>query len=127
MSQSTVCVCVWVLIDPFECLFADDATEPTFALEPTAQVLIEGETCLLECLANGVPQPEVRWLKEDKAVHIDNDRIRIVGASSLHIAKLVASDAGTYTCRATNAEDSIDASASIQVKGMFYEIIRIFV
>lgn len=96
-----------------------DVTEPVFVLEPTGQVLMEGDSALLECVANGYPSPEIRWLKEDKVVSVDDDRIKHVGHKSLLIHKLSAADAGTYTCRATNSEESKDASAALEVKGSF--------
>uniref|UniRef100_A0A914WAK2 Neogenin n=1 Tax=Plectus sambesii TaxID=2011161 RepID=A0A914WAK2_9BILA len=93
-----------------------DVAEPVFVLEPTGQVVMEGDSAVLECVANGFPIPEIRWLKEDKAVTVDDDRIKLVGRSSLLIHKLTSADAGTYTCRATNNEDSADASAALEVK-----------
>lgn len=37
--------------------------------------------------------------------------------SSLMILKVRAEDAGVYTCRASNSQESLDASATVQVKG----------
>uniref|UniRef100_A0A914S5U3 Ig-like domain-containing protein n=1 Tax=Parascaris equorum TaxID=6256 RepID=A0A914S5U3_PAREQ len=99
-------------------------TEPSFVLEPRGEVLQEGESIVLECLANGWPRPEVRWLKGSQAVSADGDRvltslhqIRRMGSSSLLILKASPSDAGVYTCRASNTQDSVDSSTTIQVKG----------
>uniref|UniRef100_F1KRH1 Netrin receptor DCC n=1 Tax=Ascaris suum TaxID=6253 RepID=F1KRH1_ASCSU len=91
-------------------------TEPSFVLEPRGEVLQEGESIVLECLANGWPRPEVRWLKGSQAISADGDRIRRMGSSSLLILKASPSDAGVYTCRASNTQDSVDSSTTIQVK-----------
>lgn len=40
--------------------------------------------------------------------------------SSLIILKAVQSDAGVYTCRASNSQESIDASATIHVRGLYF-------
>uniref|UniRef100_A0A0M3HY64 Neogenin n=1 Tax=Ascaris lumbricoides TaxID=6252 RepID=A0A0M3HY64_ASCLU len=93
-------------------------TEPSFVLEPRGEVLQEGESIVLECLANGWPRPEVRWLKGSQAISADGDRIRRMGSSSLLILKASPSDAGVYTCRASNTQDSVDSSTTIQVKGV---------
>ena len=45
-------------------------------------------------------------------------RLNLVGAGHLQILNVKESDAGTYTCRAENQEDSIDADASLAVLGM---------
>lgn len=35
------------------------------------------------------------------------------------ILKATPEDAGVYTCRASNSQESLDSSSTIQVKGMF--------
>lgn len=53
-------------------------------------------------------------------------QIRRMGSSSLLILKASPSDAGVYTCRASNTQDSVDSSTTIQVKGQscIYSLIR---
>ncbi len=46
-----------------------------------------------------------------------DSRFSRVGSGSLRIDGLQAEDAGSYTCRATNQEDSIDADATLTVHG----------
>ena len=41
----------------------------------------------------------------------------MVGQGSLRIDNIIETDAGLYTCRATNSEDSVDADASLTVHG----------
>ncbi|VDK49439.1 unnamed protein product [Anisakis simplex] len=94
----------------------NEFSEPSFALEPRGEVLDEGDSIVLECLANGWPKPDVRWLKGSQAISADGDRIRRLGTSSLLILKASPNDAGVYTCRASNTQDSADSSATIQVK-----------
>lgn len=46
-----------------------------------------------------------------------DSRFSLVGStSSLRITNIKEEDAGTYQCRAENREDSLDASATIQVQ-----------
>ena len=46
-----------------------------------------------------------------------SSRYRKVGQGSLEIQNIVQSDKGSYTCRATNIEDSVDADAALSVQG----------
>lgn len=45
------------------------------------------------------------------------NRFSLVGSGSLRIDSVQEEDAGSYTCRATNMEDSIDAVAMLTVHG----------
>ncbi len=61
--------------------------------------------------------PVITWLKDGSTVdlnHLDS-RFKKMGTGSLQIKNVRASDAGTYQCRAENAEDSNDAAAVLEV------------
>ena len=45
--------------------------------------------------------------------------MELLGSGTLHIREVRTEDAGTYTCRAYNAEDSVDADATLSVLGKF--------
>ncbi|EJD75220.1 immunoglobulin I-set domain-containing protein [Loa loa] len=94
----------------------NEFSEPYFILEPRGDVVKEGESVVLECLVNGWPRPDVRWLKGAETISITGDGMRQLGSSSFIILKAKAQDAGVYTCRASNSQESLDASATIQVK-----------
>ena len=50
----------------------------------------------------------------------------MLGQGSLQIKTVVESDAGIYTCRFTNQEDSVDADAALSVSGgCFASIFRV--
>jgi len=55
----------------------------------------------LSCEALGNPNPNVEWLKDGQTVQ-DTLSMDGVSSSSLNFGYLTTSDAGTYTCRATN-------------------------
>lgn len=46
--------------------------------------------------------------------------MRRLGSSSFMILEAKAKDAGVYTCRASNSQESLDASATVQVKGSIF-------
>lgn len=86
-----------------------------FLSEPRPQTIVEGEDVILECLATGISRPEVRWLKDSRQVSLDGTRLRRVGVSSLLIRGSSVEDAGLYTCRASNNEDSKDRTVALRV------------
>lgn len=100
----------------------DDAGEPTpprFVAVPRDARAVEGDTITLDCSADGRPQPRVAWLKDGRAIdlaHLDT-RYSTAGATggALQVSDVREGDAGTYTCRADNGEDSADAAAELRV------------
>uniref|UniRef100_A0A915Q3T3 Neogenin n=1 Tax=Setaria digitata TaxID=48799 RepID=A0A915Q3T3_9BILA len=103
---------------------ANEFSEPYFVLEPRGDVVNEGESVVLECLVNGWPRPDIRWLKGAETISVSGERVAIIiflmrplGSSSFMILKAEAQDAGVYTCRASNSQESLDASATVQIKG----------
>ncbi|VDN45135.1 unnamed protein product [Gongylonema pulchrum] len=56
----------------------NEFSEPYFVLEPRGDVVNEGEVVVLECLVNGWPRPDVRWLKGSETVPADGDRVSFV-------------------------------------------------
>uniref|UniRef100_A0A1I7ZQQ0 Down syndrome cell adhesion molecule-like protein Dscam2 n=1 Tax=Steinernema glaseri TaxID=37863 RepID=A0A1I7ZQQ0_9BILA len=89
---------------------------PRFVIEPQSRVVVEGQAVILECVANGWPKTNVKWLKDSSTVELGSDRIRKAGSSSLLILNVNLSDSGVYTCRASNGEESVDSSATLFVK-----------
>ena len=45
-------------------------TTPTFIAAPRSQVVIEGQTVTLDCAANGVPKPIIKWLKDGYTIDL---------------------------------------------------------
>ena len=93
-------------------------TPPKFLATPeNTKTWGRGTEVILDCAANGNPMPEITWLKDGATVdlsHLDS-RFKRLGSGSLLIKDIRAGDAGTYQCRAENAEDSKDAAAILDV------------
>uniref|UniRef100_T1GGQ4 Neogenin n=1 Tax=Megaselia scalaris TaxID=36166 RepID=T1GGQ4_MEGSC len=87
---------------------------PTFLVGPQPQTVREGDTLTLECVANGMPKPQIEWLSMEKKSILNSRFIRL-GTGSLQIQPAEDSDSGNYQCRASNAVDSLDAQATVQV------------
>ncbi|VDD94061.1 unnamed protein product, partial [Enterobius vermicularis] len=106
-------------------------TEAKFAVEKTVSVphfteqleelsVVQGETATLKVSVEGSPQPEVTWMKSGVPVNIDNVNIIAKedekGHYSLIIKKATAEDAGTYSCKATNAAGTATTEAKFAVE-----------
>uniref|UniRef100_A0AC11BQX3 Hemicentin 1 n=1 Tax=Ovis aries TaxID=9940 RepID=A0AC11BQX3_SHEEP len=58
----------------------------------------------LQCIANGIPNPSITWLKDGQPVNTAQGNLKIQSSGRLlQIAKALMEDAGRYTCVATNA------------------------
>ncbi|CAG0894859.1 unnamed protein product [Darwinula stevensoni] len=92
--------------------------QPEFISKPKSTVAIEGQNVTLDCVANGSPAPWITWLKDGTSLDMANLDSRFVklGSGSLLIIHVQEADSGTYQCRAYNKEDSIDASALLDVQ-----------
>ncbi|XP_055275068.1 hemicentin-1 isoform X3 [Moschus berezovskii] len=58
----------------------------------------------LQCIANGIPNPSITWLKDGQPVNTAQGNLKIQSSGRLlQIGKALMEDAGRYTCVATNA------------------------
>lgn len=79
------------------------ASPPTiFTPTPSMQIIALGQTAQFVCLAGGVPQPEVIWLRNGSPQ--PNFRRVEITERTLTIEQLVITDQATYECMATNTE-----------------------
>ncbi|XP_066262767.1 neogenin isoform X2 [Euwallacea similis] len=98
---------------------AAHSAPPTFIAKPRYIVAIEGQNVSLDCAANGNPIPTITWLKDGRAIdmnYLDGRFSQVGSTSSLRITRIQEQDAGTYQCRAENREDSLYASAMIDIQ-----------
>lgn len=91
---------------------------PHFLTETASQTIIEGSAITLDCVANGNPKPQIKWLRNGEDIDISDldSRFRIIGTGSLQIASVEDSDSGNYQCRASNSMDSTDIQISVEVQ-----------
>ncbi|XP_070066133.1 neogenin isoform X5 [Drosophila virilis] len=97
---------------------AEQAVAPSFLVGPSPKTVSEGDTVTLDCVANGVPKPQIKWLRNGEELdfnHLDS-RFSITGTGSLQISGAEDIDSGNYQCRASNSVDSLDAQATVQVQ-----------
>ncbi|XP_060885151.1 myosin light chain kinase, smooth muscle-like [Labrus mixtus] len=93
-------------------------SEPRFQQALKDIALPKGATAHLTCILNGYPQPEVKWLQNEKPVP-ESSRVTMEqrdGLCSLVLAALEPSDSGVYVCRASNKLGEAMCSAKLKVE-----------
>lgn len=76
-----------------------------------------GQRVDIACSAQGTPLPVITWLKGGSAVLGDGAQRVSHPDGTLSISRAVPSDAGVYTCVATNIAGSDDAEIALHVQG----------
>ncbi|XP_077288752.1 neogenin protein frazzled isoform X2 [Arctopsyche grandis] len=96
----------------------ETVTAPAFIAEPRSQTAVEGSPVTMECAALGNPRPDIIWLNNGVAIDLNDldSRYTLYGSGVLFINSVKENDAGTYQCRADNREDSLDATAILDVQ-----------
>ena len=96
------------------------ATPPKFVRTMRKADVIEGSAARFDVKLTGSPEPEVRWLKDDKPLK-ENRKIRFDedddGVFSLFVNDVAADDEGVYKCEATNVKGEVSCTAELLVEG----------
>ncbi|XP_072280968.1 neurofascin isoform X18 [Pyxicephalus adspersus] len=95
---------------------------PTFLL-PTGtsstKLVLRDEDLLLECIASGVPTPEIMWYK--KGGELPSQKLKFENYNkTLRISPVSEEDSGEYFCQASNKMGSIRHTISVRVKAAPY-------
>lgn len=95
-------------------------TPPKFIRTMKKAEVIEGSAAKFDVKLTGNPEPEVRWLKDDKLL-TEGRKIRFEedddGVFSLFVNDVVADDEGVYKCEASNVKGEISCTAELEVEG----------
>nr|XP_014344645.1 PREDICTED: hemicentin-1 [Latimeria chalumnae] len=71
---------------------------------PSERSVVLHKPITLQCVANGIPNPSITWLKDGRPVNTARGNIKLESAGRiLQIVKALLEDTGRYTCVATNA------------------------
>ncbi len=78
---------------------------------------LEGGKAVLSCQANGLPMPEVNWLKDGLSLNMDMEGSRFSKTllGDLTIEKVEADDQGSYDCVASNLYGQIKTTVEVEV------------
>ncbi|KAL9952582.1 hypothetical protein ACROYT_G039853 [Oculina patagonica] len=95
--------------DPGKSISAPSIVEP-----PMSMVVNETGTASFQCEAEGNPEPEVTWLKQNSSLIADK-RV-VLSRGGLMITDVTSQDEGMYTCVARNILGEMTSSASLSVQ-----------
>uniref|UniRef100_A0A671FDT6 Immunoglobulin superfamily DCC subclass member 3 n=1 Tax=Rhinolophus ferrumequinum TaxID=59479 RepID=A0A671FDT6_RHIFE len=90
---------------------------PEFVQWPQPLSKPPGSSAIFTCVAQGVPEPRLVWLKNGKVLN-PGDNIRLThNNSTLMLVRVSAEDEAIYQCVAENSAGSNQASARLAVTG----------
>ncbi|XP_006993301.2 neurofascin isoform X12 [Peromyscus maniculatus bairdii] len=85
----------------------------------SSQMVLRGMDLLLECIASGVPTPDIAWYK--KGGDLPSDKTKFENFNkALRITNVSEEDSGEYFCLASNKMGSIRHTISVRVKAAPY-------
>ncbi|XP_061683068.1 neural cell adhesion molecule L1.1-like isoform X1 [Syngnathoides biaculeatus] len=89
---------------------------PYWVKEPQNLRYAPGETVRLDCLAEGIPTPNVTWSINGQPLStVDKDTRRSVSGGVLKLKDVLLSDTAVYQCEAANKHGSILINAYLHV------------
>ncbi|KAM9843028.1 protein sidekick-2 [Aulostomus maculatus] len=91
---------------------------PNITAGPTDSAVIDGMSVILHCETSGAPRPAITWQKGERVLasgSVQLPRFTLLESGSLLISPSHLSDAGTYTCMASNSRGIDEASADLVV------------
>ncbi|XP_077999317.1 inactive tyrosine-protein kinase 7-like isoform X2 [Glandiceps talaboti] len=105
------------------------ATVPTITTKPEGTMVKEGGTASFNCEAEGHPNPDIEWRKDNQLVasglYVDrndlSNRYEFLSNGSLQIPSVQLIDDGEYTCIATTPAGADTATAYLKVQANLWD------
>ncbi|XP_054724817.1 neogenin-like isoform X2 [Uloborus diversus] len=92
------------------------ANLPRFDEQPQDVTVYPGQTAYFPCSIQGHPSAVIKWLKDDRLLRLEKDRITLLPSGALEITRVQTSDSGIYKCNASNVErHRISATGTLTV------------
>ncbi|XP_076739358.1 protein sidekick-2 isoform X3 [Maylandia zebra] len=91
---------------------------PNITAGPSDSAVIDSMSVILHCETSGAPRPAITWQKGERVLasgSVQLPRFTLLESGSLLISPSHLSDAGTYTCMASNSRGIDEASADLLV------------
>lgn len=95
---------------------------PIITLEPIGTVVDAGTTVVVNCQAEGEPEPMIEWTQHARPL-LANERFSTLSNGSLRITSAQKEDTAEYECVARNLLGSVLVSVALTVRGKFTIII----
>ncbi|XP_023224402.1 muscle M-line assembly protein unc-89-like [Centruroides sculpturatus] len=96
-------------------------SSPVFRKQMKDMAVMTDKPVKFEVEVEGNPTPEIKWMKDDQELKIDNKHLKVTEEESnsyiLTIDHIVKDDAGKYSCKITNEHGSDQTDANLAVAG----------
>lgn len=98
--------------------------QPPSFTEPMRRnkVVNEGQTAVLECMAEGRPKPLLTWKKDNQSLELTKRHFHAANNQLLIIVKTTLSDSGKYTCEMRNTLGSRSDDTQLYVQSVDHHI-----
>ena len=93
------------------------------AVGPTKLFTNVNQATLLECVASGIPRPEVRWFKDGEPLDESDVFSLQMSDGSLSIRAATLDDAGDYVCKVENIHGSATRNAFLNTYKINFDVI----
>lgn len=119
MSLLTWRRCQWSQGLPVTSPYLSFSAPPTiWGSNETGEVaVLEGHLVQLLCEARGVPTPNITWFKDGALLPPSTEVVYARGGRQLQLGRAQSSDAGVYTCKASNAVGAAEKATRLDVYG----------
>ncbi|XP_076332516.1 neogenin-like isoform X3 [Tachypleus tridentatus] len=91
-----------------------------FEEEPRDVTVFPGQTAYFPCTIQGVPPPDIIWLKDEQPLILDFTRMVVLPSGALEIDLVQISDSGTYKCNVSNIDKFRISSGGILTLSLNY-------
>lgn len=85
---------------------------------PARTEAIVGVSVVLNCRAEGVPEPIILWEKDGIVLGVNDSNVQITQTGTLRIRQPTPSDSGLYKCTAQNTVGLDSAETLLSIKGI---------
>lgn len=85
--------------------------------ETSEVTVMEGHAARFLCEARGVPTPDIVWFKDRAPLPPSPEAVYTRGGRQLQLASVQGSDAGVYTCKASNPAGVTEKATRLEVYG----------
>ncbi|XP_061289826.1 hemicentin-2 isoform X2 [Bos javanicus] len=83
--------------------------------ETSEVAVMEGHPVWFLCEARGVPTPDITWFKDGDPLVPSTEVVYTRGGRQLQLERAQGSDAGTYSCKASNAVGVVEKTTRLEV------------
>lgn len=90
--------------------------------ETSEVAVMEGHPVRFLCEARGVPTPDITWSKDGAPLPHGAEAIYTRGGRQLQLGRARGSDAGLYTCKASNPAGVVEKATRLEVYGEWPEV-----